>query len=60
MAERNGSQDLGRTLLEQKLSRLRFIRLVGTGVGISFMPALLAGLGGASSAQTITTGIPTI
>ena len=60
MGERNASQDLGRSLLEQKLSRLRFIRLVGTGVGISFMPALLVSLGGASSAQTITTGIPTI
>ena len=60
MGERNASQDLGRSLLEHKLSRLRFIRLVGTGVGISFMPALLASLGGASSAQTITTGKPTI
>jgi hypothetical protein len=60
MGERNASQDLGRSLLEQKLSRLRFIRLVGTGVGISFMPALLASLGAASSAQTITTGKPTI
>ena len=60
MGERNASQDLGRSLLEQKLSRLRFIRLVGTGVGISFMPALLASLGEASSAQTITTGKPTI
>src|SRR5829696_8762359 len=37
-----------------------FIRLVGTGVGISFMPAFLASLGAASSAQTITTGKPTI
>ena len=60
MGERNASQDLGRSLLEQKLSRLRFIRLVGTGVGISFMPAFLARLGAASSAQTITTGKPTI
>ena len=48
MSERNASHDLGRSLLEQKLSRLRFLRLVGTGVGISFMPAFLAGLGGAS------------
>jgi hypothetical protein len=60
MGERNASQDLGRFLPEQKLSRLRFLRLVGTGVGISCMPAFLAGLGGASSAQTITTGKPTI
>ena len=60
MSERNASHDFGRSLLEQKLSRLRFIRLVGTGVGISFMPAFLAGLGGASSAQTLTTGKPTI
>ena len=59
MGERNASHDLGRSLLDQKLSRLRFIRLVGTGVGISFMPAFLAGLGGASSAQTLTTGKPT-
>src|SRR5215217_1917858 len=58
-SERNASHDLGRSLLEQKLSRLRFIRLVGTGVGISFMPALLGGLGGASSATTLTTGRPT-
>jgi hypothetical protein len=34
--------------------------LVGTGMSISFMPALLASLGGVSSAQTITTGKPTI
>ena len=60
MSERNASHDLGRSLLEQKLSRLRFLRLVGTGVGISFMPAFLASLGAASSAQTITTGKPTI
>ena len=60
MSERNASHDFGRSLLEQKLSRLRFIRLVGTGVGISFMPAFLAGLGGASSAQTITPRKPTI
>lgn len=59
MSERNASHDLGRSLLEQKLGRLRFIRLVGSGVGISFMPAFLAGLGGASRAQTITTGKPT-
>ena len=60
MSERNASHDLGRSLLEQKLSRLRFIRLVGTGVGISFMPAFLASLGGASSAKTLTTRVPTI
>src|SRR5919107_964191 len=60
MSERNASHDLGRFLLEQKLSRLRFIRLVGTGVGISFMPAFLADLGGASSAKTRTTGKTTI
>ena len=60
MSERNASHDLGRSLLEQKLSRLRFIRFVGTGVGISFMPAFLASLGPASSAQTIATGKPTI
>jgi hypothetical protein len=60
MSERNASHDLGRSLLKQKLSRLRFLRLVGTGVGISFMPAFLAGLEGASSAKTLTTGKPTI
>jgi hypothetical protein len=60
MSERNASHDLERSLLEHKLSRLRFLRLVGTGVGVSFMPAFLAGLGGASSAKTLTTGKPPI
>jgi hypothetical protein len=50
-----------RSLLEQRLSRARFLQLVGSGVGLSFLPASLASLGaGVASAQTTTSGVPTI
>ncbi len=61
MSKRDDSQELGRALFEQRLSRARFLRLVGSGVGLSFIPTSLAGLGGGvASAQTTTPTVPTI
>jgi hypothetical protein len=61
VSNRDCSEGYGsRSLLEQKtLTRARFLRLLGAGVGLSVIPgSSLAGLGGAASAQT--TGSPTI
>jgi hypothetical protein len=60
MSKRDASQELRRSLAEQRLSRARFLRLVGSGVGLSFLPASLASWGGVASAQTTTPGVPTI
>jgi hypothetical protein len=62
MSKRDGSQEPGRSLFEQRLSRAHFLRLAGAGVGLSFIPSSLAGLGqgGVASAQTTTPGVPTI
>jgi hypothetical protein len=51
--------ETGIPLFEQKrLTRARFLRMLGSGVGISLVPGSLAGLGGVASAQT--TWVPTI
>jgi hypothetical protein len=45
-AERNSSRERGRWLSEQNLSRARFLRLVGSGLGLSLIPSSLAFWGG--------------
>ena len=46
MAERKRPQELGRSLWEQNLTRARFLRLAGTGLGLSSIPSSLALWGG--------------
>ena len=46
-----GSRTYGRTLSGGKLSRRRFLRLVGAGAGAAAMPGLLAACGGDSQQQ---------
>jgi hypothetical protein len=61
VSKRDCPEGSGRkSLFEHKrLTRARFLRLLGAGVGLSVIPgSSLAGLGGAASAQT--TGSPTI
>lgn len=54
MSKVDGAQELRRSLFEQKLSRASFLRLVGAGVGLSFIPASLACSGGGiASTQTL-------
>ena len=60
MSKRDGSQEPGRSLLERKLSRARFLRMLGAGVGLSFVPVSLAGLGGGVAGAQTTTGVPTL
>jgi hypothetical protein len=45
-AFRKHRQELGRSLWEQNLTRARFLRLAGTGLGLSFIPSSLALWGG--------------
>jgi hypothetical protein len=50
----NGYREVERRLLERKLDRARFLRLIGAGVTLPFVPASLAALGASrSDAQTI-------
>lgn len=61
MSRRDGSQEPARSLFEQKrLSRARFLRLLGAGAGLSLVPGSLAGLGGVRVAGAQTSGVPTI
>jgi hypothetical protein len=50
-----GTRETERSLLEQRLSRARFLRLAGTGAGLSLFPASLSVLGETGSAQTAGT-----
>jgi hypothetical protein len=55
VSEKRGTRELKKTF-RRRLSRARFLRLVGTGAGLSFVPASLAALRGRSSvAQTVGT-----
>ena len=50
----NGYRKVERRLLERKLDRARFLRLIGAGATLPFVPASLAALGAqSSSAQTV-------
>ena len=48
-----------RRLLQRKLGRARFLRLVGAGVGLPFVPGSLAALGGRPS-RAQTSAVPAI
>jgi hypothetical protein len=49
VTESNGFSQMGRVLSEHKLSRARFLRLLATGLGLSFIPSSLALWGGGSA-----------
>ncbi len=60
MSKGDGSQEARRSLFEQRLSRARFLQLVGAGVGLSLVRASLGGLGGVGVASAQTAPTPTI
>jgi hypothetical protein len=56
VSKTNGSQELQRSLSQHRLSRARFLRLLGgTGAGLSLLPASLSCSAGESSAQAAAT-----
>ena len=59
VGETNNSREQERSLFERKFTRARFLRLLGTGTGLSLLPASLAALPRPSRAQTIA-GAPEV
>lgn len=59
-SKRDGFGRPERSLPERKLSRARFLRLVGAGVGLSFVPGSLAASFGGGAAGAQTAGAPTL
>jgi hypothetical protein len=51
VSKTNGDRELRGSLSYHRLNRARFLRLLGSGAGLSLIPSSLAGLGEASSAQ---------
>lgn len=60
VGETNNSREQERSLFGRRFSRARFLRLVGTGTGLSLLPVSLAALHRPSRAQTIAAAAPEV